>query len=211
MCVFKAAHFLLVQILGLWEWFRNWEIVGPPSLIFCSVAQSCQTLCNPMDCSTPGFPVLHYLPELVQTHVHWIADAIQPSHPLSSPCLPALNLSQHQGLFLWVSSSHQVAKVLELQLQHQSFPTTEYSGFLFFFPVNNATPSNHSFKFWGLHLLITLEEILCVCLLAWGQGTLSLAPGFQLEWWVSFLICPGMLPQPSLWAPSPASARGDWI
>ena len=75
-----------------------------------------------MDCSTPGFPVLHQLQELNQTHVHWVGDAIQPSHPLPSPSPPAFfNLSQHQGLFKWVSSSHQVAKVLEFQLQHQSF------------------------------------------------------------------------------------------
>ena len=78
-------------------------------------------LCDPMDCSTPGFPVRHFLPEFAQTHIHWVGDAIQPSHPLSSPSPLALNLSQHQGLFQWVSSSHQVAKVLELQLQHQSF------------------------------------------------------------------------------------------
>ena len=77
--------------------------------------------CDPMDCSTPGFPVHHQLPELAQTHVHWVGDAIQPSHPLSSPSPPALNPSQHQGLFKWVSSSHEVAKVLEFQLQHQSF------------------------------------------------------------------------------------------
>ena len=74
-----------------------------------------------MDCSTPGFPVHHQLPELAQTHVHWVGDAIQPSHSLSPPSPPALNLSQHQGLFQWVSSLHQVAKVLEFQLQHQSF------------------------------------------------------------------------------------------
>ena len=75
----------------------------------------------PMDCSTPGFPVHYQLPELAQTHVHWVSDAIQPSHPLSSPSPPAFNLSQHQGLFKWVSSSHQVARGLEFQLQHQSF------------------------------------------------------------------------------------------
>ena len=86
-----------------------------------SVAQSCPTLCDPMDCSTPGFLVHHQLLEFTQTHVHWVGDAIQPSHPLSSPSPPAFNLSQHQGLFQWVSSSHQVAKVLEFQLQHQSF------------------------------------------------------------------------------------------
>ena len=87
-----------------------------------SVAQSCLTLCNPMDCSTPGFPVLQQLPKPAQAHVSWVGDAIQPSHPLSSPSPPAFNLSQHQmSLFKWISSSHQVAKVLEFQLQHQSF------------------------------------------------------------------------------------------
>ena len=91
------------------------------SVQFSSVAQLCLTLCDPMDCSTPGFPVHHQLLEIAQTHVHWIGDAIQPSHPLSSPSPLALNLSQHQGLFQWVSSSHQVAKVLGFQLQHQSF------------------------------------------------------------------------------------------
>ena len=74
-----------------------------------------------MDCSTPGFPVYRQLPELAQTHVHRVGDAIQPPHPLSSPSLPAFNLSQHQGLFQSVSSLHQVAKALEFQLQHQSF------------------------------------------------------------------------------------------
>ena len=88
----------------------------------CSVAKLCLTLCDPMDCSTPGFPVLHYTPELAQTRVHRVGDAIQPSHPLSSPSPPALNLSQHQGLFQRVSSSRQVAKVLEFQLQHHSLP-----------------------------------------------------------------------------------------
>ena len=88
---------------------------------FSSVAQSCLTLCSPMDCSTPGFFVLHQLPELAQTHVHRVGDAIQSLHPLSSPSPPAFSLSQHQGLFQWVRSSYQVAEVLELQLQHQSF------------------------------------------------------------------------------------------
>ena len=87
----------------------------------CSVVKLCLTLCNSMDCSTPSFPVLHYLPEFAQTHFHWVGDAIQSPHPLLSPSPPTLNLSQHQSLFKWVSSSHQVAKVLELQLQHQSF------------------------------------------------------------------------------------------
>ena len=87
----------------------------------CWSVKSCPTLCDPMNDSTPGFPVLHYLPELTQTHFHWVGDAIQPSHPLSSISLPALNLSQHQGLLQWVNPLHQVAKILELQLQHQSF------------------------------------------------------------------------------------------
>ena len=85
------------------------------------VAQLCPTLCDPMDCSTPGFPVHHQLLDLAQTHVYRVGDAIQLSHPLLSPFPPAFSLSQHQGLFQWVSSSHQVAKVLEFQLQHQSF------------------------------------------------------------------------------------------
>ena len=91
------------------------------SVQFSSVTQSCPTLCDPRDCSTPGLPVHHQLPEFIQTHVHWDGDAILPSHPLSSPCPPTFKLSQYQGLFQWISSSHQVAKVLEFQLQHQSF------------------------------------------------------------------------------------------
>ena len=87
----------------------------------CSVGKLWLTLCNPVDCSIPGFPVFHYLPEFPQTRIHWVDDAIQPSHPLSPSSLPALNLSQHQDLFQWVGSLHQVAKVLELQLRHQSF------------------------------------------------------------------------------------------
>ena len=94
--------------------FLAWKL----TVQFNSVAQLCPTLCNPMDCSIPGLPVHHQLQEFTQTHVHW---AIQPSHPLSSPFHPAFNLSQHQGLFKWDSSSHQVAKVLEFQLQHQTF------------------------------------------------------------------------------------------
>ena len=96
-----------LSILRLWNCF--------------SVAKLCPAVCNPVHCSMPGFPVLHYLPEFAEIHVHWVGDAIQPPHPLSPPSPPALNLSQHQGLFQRVSSSHQVAKVLALQLQHQSF------------------------------------------------------------------------------------------
>ena len=92
--------------------------------ICCSVTQSFPTICDPMDCSTLDFPVLHHLMELIPTPVHWVGDAIQPSHPLLSPSPPAPNPSQHQGLFQWVNSSHEVAKVLELQLQRQSFQWT---------------------------------------------------------------------------------------
>ena len=93
--------------------------------------QSCLILFDPMNGSTPGFPVHQQLTELAQTHVHWVGDAIQPSHPLTSPSLPAFNLSQHQGLFQWVSSLHQVAKGLELQLQHQSFQWIFRTDFLY--------------------------------------------------------------------------------
>ena len=86
------------------------------SVQFSSVAQSCPTLCDPMNLSTPGLPVHHQLPEFTQTRIHWVSDAIQPSHPLSSPSPPASNPSQHQSLFQWVNSSHEVAKILEFQL-----------------------------------------------------------------------------------------------
>ena len=98
------------------NWFSEYQLN--------SVTQSCPTHCGPMDCSKPGLPVHHQLLELVQTHVHRLSDAIQPSHPLLSASPPAFNLSQHQGLFQWVSSSHQVAKILKFQLQHQSFQWT---------------------------------------------------------------------------------------
>ena len=88
---------------------------------FVVIVQLCLTICDPMDCSMPSFPILHHLLEIAQTHVHRVGDAIQPSHPLLSPSPPAFNPSQHQGLFQCVGSLYQVAKVLELQLQHQSF------------------------------------------------------------------------------------------
>ena len=101
-------------------WNTNHEIflVSPLEIVvqFSSVAQSCPTLCDPMNRSTPGLPVHHQLLEFTQTHVHRVSDAIQPSHPLSSPSPPAPNPSQHQSLFQWVNSSHEVAKVLEFQL-----------------------------------------------------------------------------------------------
>ena len=101
------------------------------SFKFSSVIQSCLTLCDPMDCSTSGFSVHHQLLELAQIHVHRVHDTIQLSHPLSSPSPLAFSFSQHQGLFQWVSSSHQVTKVLELQLQHQSFQWIFRTDFLY--------------------------------------------------------------------------------
>ena len=94
----------------------------------CSVAQSCLTLREPMDCSMPGLPVPHHLPEFAQVHAHCIGDAIQPSHPLMPYSPSTLDLSQHQGLFQWVICSNQVTKILELQFQHH--PSNEYSGLI---------------------------------------------------------------------------------
>ena len=111
--VFLAFHFILsaevltISFVGLY--FSN-------SVQFSSVTQSCPTLCDPMNRSTPGLPVHHQLPEFTQTHIHRVGDAIQLSHPLSSPSPPAPNRSQHQNLFQWVNSLHEVAKVLEFQL-----------------------------------------------------------------------------------------------
>ena len=108
--------YILVQIVSVIELFS--------SVHFSSVTQLCPTLCDRMNRSMPGLPVHHHLPEFTQTHVHRVRDAIQPSHPRSSPSPPVLNPSQHQSLFQWVNSSHEVAKVLEFQLQHQSFQWT---------------------------------------------------------------------------------------
>ena len=107
-CERKSEWF---RIHGLWVSETQFS-----SVQFSSVAKSCPTLCDPMNHSTPGLPVHHHLPEFTQTHVHWVRDAIQPSHPRSSPSPPAPNPSQHQSLFPWVNSSPEVAKVLELQL-----------------------------------------------------------------------------------------------
>ena len=108
----------------------KWQLIwGFSSVQFSSVAQSCPTLCDPMNRSMPGLPVHHQPLEFTQTHVHWVSDAIQPAHPILSSSPPALHLSQHQGCLKWVSSSHQVAKLLEFQLQHQS---NEHPGLISF-------------------------------------------------------------------------------
>ena len=107
------THVSCVSCIGRWILYY--------SVQFSPITQSCLTLCEPVDCSMPGLPVHHQFLEFTQTRVHWVSDAIQPSQPLSSPSPPAFKLPQHQGVFKWVSSLHQVAKVLEFQLQHQSF------------------------------------------------------------------------------------------
>ena len=110
----------MIYILCIWEFAYSLKFICNPnirghswicSVQFSSIAQSCPTLCDPMDCTTPGLPVHHQLPEFTQTNVHWVSDAIQPSHPVF-PSPPAFNLSQHQDLFKWISSSLQVAKEL---------------------------------------------------------------------------------------------------
>ena len=113
--VFKQADRWRILIFSSKTWkLSSLNTGGGSSVQFSSVAQSCLTLCDPMNCSTPGLSVYHQLPEFTQTHVHRVSDVIQPSHPLSSSSPPTPNPSQHQGLLQWVNSSHQVAKVLEL-------------------------------------------------------------------------------------------------
>ena len=108
-------HYSLIPWLSKWCFHLVSFLAKAASASVSSVTQSCPALCDPMDCIKPGFPVHHQIPELAQTHVHPVSDAIQPSHPLLSPPLPAFNLSQHQGLSHWVNFSHQVAKLLERQ------------------------------------------------------------------------------------------------
>ena len=129
-------HWLIIDksLSKLWMIVKDreaWHPWGPRvQQDFSSVSQTCLTLSEPMDCGIPGRPVHHQLPEFTQTHVHWVGDTIQPSHPLLSPSPPTFNLPQHQGLFKWVSSLHQVADALEFQLQHH--PSNEYSGLISF-------------------------------------------------------------------------------
>ena len=123
-----------------WSWRDSQKASPAPQLHipwrtckiqFSSVqSQSCLTLCDPMDCSTPGLPVHHQLPEFTQTHAHRVGDAIQPSHSLSSPSPPPFNLSQHQGLFQWVSSSHRWQKYWSFSFS--IIPSNEYSGLISF-------------------------------------------------------------------------------
>ena len=135
-CEFKYARHWTEKLTHFISWnhlnyFLMWSDYSPlciiknteskgnsiPSVQFSAAAQLCLTLCDPMDCGMPGFPIHHQLLELVQTHVHWVGDAIQPSHPLSSPSPPTFNLSQHQDLFL----ESVLCIMWEFQLYHQSF------------------------------------------------------------------------------------------
>ena len=110
----NSMDFTVYGVPKRWTWLNDFQ--NEQDIQFSSVVQSCPTLCDPMNRSTPGLPVHHQLLEFTQPHIHWVSDAIQPSHPLSSPSPPACNSSQHQSLFQWVNSSHEVAKVLEFQL-----------------------------------------------------------------------------------------------
>ena len=156
-----------------------------------SVSRLCPTLFDLMDYSTPGFPLLHHLPEFAQTHV-WVDDVIQPSHPLSLPSPPALNLSQHQGLFPWVGSLHQVAKVLELlQLQHQSFQWVFSSTTVWkhqFFSAQPSLWSSSHIRTWLLEkpqlwLEGPLYTDLCHCTITvifWPFSCFKVLPSFSL-------------------------------
>jgi len=139
------------------------------SVQFSSVAQFCPTLCHLMACCMPGFPVHHQHPELAQIHVYWVSDAIQPSHPLSSHSPPAFNLSQHQGLFQWISSSHEVAKALELQalasvlpMNIQDWYPLELTGLISLQSkgpsrvISNTTVQKH--QFFGAQLILQLSH-----------------------------------------------------
>ena len=142
--------------------FWTWCFVDL-SVQFSSVAQSCPTLCDPMNRSTPGLPVHHQLPGFTQTHIHRVSDAIQPSHPLSSPSPPAPNPSQHQSLFQRVSSLHEVAKVLEFRLQHHSLQSNPRADLLqnasFIIPFC-MVPWRNQFYFFTFYST-NIEYLLC--------------------------------------------------
>ena len=169
--LYQGKLVLIFQISVCWH---------PISQSVRSVAQSCPNLCDPMNCSIPGLPVHHQLPKLAHTHVHRVGDTIQPSHPLFSPSPPTFNLSQHQGLFQWVSSSHRVAKVLEFQLQHQSFQWIFRTDFLqdglFWSPCSprdsqesSPTPESKSISPW----VCVMSERLSIILLKQRVSPLS--------------------------------------
>ena len=147
-----------------------------PIVQFTSVAQLCLTPCDLMNRSTRGFPVHHQLLEFAQIYVHRIGDAIQPSHPLSFPFPPALNPSQHQGFFQWVSSSHQVAKVLEFQLQHQSFQWTPRTDpIVIQYKFLSVLPKDESLGFSDPILFILLSDTVLI-----STEDITAVPGYEL-------------------------------
>ena len=146
-CVSEPLQFKSLAFKGQMQLqyiFFLWQELLPSSVQFSSVTQSCPTLCDPMNRSVPGLPVHHHLPEFTKTHVYQVGDGMQPSHLLSSPSPPAPNPSQHQSLFQWVNSSHEVAKVLEFQPQHQSFQWTLKTGSGRSPGVRNGNPLQYS-------------------------------------------------------------------
>ena len=124
------VNFICTHVFCMFYWYNIWVYIHIDIYQFSSVAQLCLTLCDPVNSSTPGLPVHHQLLEFTQTQVHWVGDAIQPSHPLSSPSPPALNLSQHQDLFKWVHCSHQVAKYWSFSFNIS--PSNEHPGLISF-------------------------------------------------------------------------------
>ena len=143
---------------------------------------------------TPGLLVHHQLAEFTQTHVHWVGDAIQPSHPLSSPSPPALNLSQHQGLFQWVSSSYQVAKVLELQFQHQSFHwifriDSLRTDLLAVQGTLKSLLQHHNLKASVLQCSTSIWSKSYICTWLLEKPHLWLYRYLLTKWWLCFLIC----------------------
>ena len=171
---------------------RSWVLKGYRGLgkkcQFSSFTKSCPTLCDPMDCSMPGFPVHHQLTELAQTHIHWVNNANQPCHLLSSPS-PAFNLSQDQGLFQWVSSSHQVARVLGFQFHQDIF---KYSGNNWQVLSRGLVWSNLHFSYcsWGSQGKNT--EVVCHSLLQWTTFCQTSPPwparlGWPYMAWLSFI------------------------
>ena len=155
----------------------------------CSVAKLCPTRLDPKNCSTPGFPVLYHLLEFAQTHVHWVSDAIPPSQSLSPSSPPALSLVQHQSLFQWVSSSHQVGKVLQLRLQHQS--CNEYSRLISFTSIAVWKMLSSSFKVLSAqsslqstsHIRTWLvEKIIVLAIWTFGSKVTSLLFNTRLVW-----------------------------
>ena len=182
---------------------------------FSSVTQSCLTLCDPMSCSTPGFPVHHQLPKLAQIHIHPVGDAIQPSHPLSSPSPPTFNLSQRQDLFQGVSSSHQVARVLRFQLQHQSFQwifrTDFFEDWLVWSPCSSKDsqesspiPQFKSINFWhSAFFMVQLSHPYMITVWIFVGKVMSLLPNTLSRLVIDFL--PRSKPLLISWLQSPSA------